>query len=303
VTNHTRGILLGVVASLLWGTTYVAIRLIYRESDLDPLGITFARFSIGGLALAGALTAQGRGRDLAVFFRGPLPFFWLGLMGIALMGLLGALATKLTAAVNVSLVMNANPIFIVLLSPLIGERLTARRLSGVFLGLAGIALVAVGCEAEGPSFAGSRDLAGILLAAGAALVWAAYTLLGKGVVQRYGGLLTTTVAMLWGTLLLLPFLGAAAWPGALSWQAALYVVYLGVIPTAVAFALWYRALALVDAAALAPTQYLAPIGTAVLAWPLLDERIGLCFIIGLVLVSSGIALTSRPEHPREGATG
>ncbi|HHX41308.1 MAG TPA: DMT family transporter [Armatimonadetes bacterium] len=303
MTDHTRGILLGVGASLFWGSTYVAIRLIYRASDLDPLGTTFARFSIGGLALAGALMARGRGRELAVFFRDPLPFFWLGLTGIALMGFLGAVATELTAAVNVSLVMNSNPIFVVLLSPLIGERLTSRRLSGVLLGLAGIALVAVGCEAEGPSFAGSRDLPGILLAAGAALTWAAYTLLGKGVVQRYGGLLTTTAAMLWGALLLLPFLGAAAWPRSLSWPATLYVLYLGVIPTAVAFALWYRALALVDAAALAPTQYLAPIATAVLAWLLLDEQIGLCFMAGLVLVFGGIALTSRPEHPREGITG
>ncbi len=290
----TRGLLLGSLAAVIWGSTYVTMRLLYRVSDIDPVGLAFSRFLIGALVLTAVTVARGEARHLTAFVREPLPFFWLGLTGVAALGILGAAASELTAAVNVSLVLNANPVFVALLAPLIGEPLTVRRLTGAVIGLAGVAVVALAGTPSGPVSTRGEELWGVLAAVGAALGWAIYTLLGKGVVRRYGGLLTTTLAMGWGTLLLAALMVVTPLPRHLPPTAIGLLLYLGLVPSALAFALWYRALAVVDAATLAPTQYLAPLGTAVLAWLLLGERIGFSFLVALLLVFVGIRLATRP---------
>lgn len=295
MSDRTRGLAYGLAASLLWGSTYVVFRLLYEQSDLDPIGVTFARFLIGGATLAAAVAAQGRGRSLSALRRDPIPFLWLGLSGIAGMGVLVAVATLLTSADDVSLIMNSNPVLIALLAPLVGERWNAYRLAGALVGMAGVAVVVAG-GAHSPGPAGAHDLWGALAALGAAFAWATFTLLGKQVSRRYGGLTTTTLAMLWGALLLAALLPAAHLPTRLPAGAILLLLYLGFLPSAAAFAFWYRALALVDASFLAPTQYLAPAATVVLAWIFLGERPGAVFYAGLALVSAGIALSSRSHN-------
>lgn len=295
MSDRSKGTHFGVLAALLWGSTYVVMRLLYRSSDIDPLWLTFARFVIAGAVLAAVIWARGEQKQLAALARDPLPFFWLGLTGVAAMGMLGAVGSALTTAVNVSLLMNANPIFVAALAPIIGERLTGTRVGGALVGLAGVIVVVLGNSGGGPSFAGARDVWGSLAAVGAAISWALYTLLGKGIVRRYGGLLTTTGAILWGTLLLTVVVGLAPLPTRFPPYAVLLMLYLGLLPSALAFALWYRALALVDAGLLAPTQYLAPPATVLLAWFLLGERVDVAFVVGLVLIFSGIGLASRGE--------
>lgn len=291
--DATKGVLLGGVAAAVWGSTYVAMRLVYRLSDVDPVWVALVRFMVGGLALTVAIALSGQARRLALFVRDPIPFFWLGLTGVASLGILGAIASALTAAANVSLILNANPVFVALLAPLIGERLTARRLAGVAIGLLGVAVVALGAGLARPTLAGGHGLVGIVAAAGAAVSWALYTLLGKEAVRRYGGLLTATLSMLWGDLILLAVAAVSPVPRHVPAPAVALLIYLGLIPSAFAFAIWYRALTLADAAAVAPTQYTAPICTAMLAWLILGEAITPPFFIALALVFIGIALAAR----------
>ncbi|MBI3946304.1 MAG: DMT family transporter [Armatimonadetes bacterium] len=304
MTNTGKGIGMGLVAAAFWGSTQVAIKLLYDASLMGPVAVTFYRFVIGGAALAAVLAAQRQGSRLTGAVRDPLPFAWLGVTGIAGMGFLVALGTELTTATNVSLIMNANPVFVALLGPLFGERLSGWRLGGTAVGLAGVSIVVLGAAHSGATAEGARHVWGALASVGAALGWAFYTLRGKAVVARYGGLLTTTGAMLWGALLIAPLFLAAPATYRLSPGSVSILIYLGLAPSALAFALWYRALALVDAAALAPTQYVAPPVTVLLAWLLLRERVDAAFIIGLVLIFAGIALASReaaqrpsPERP------
>jgi drug/metabolite transporter (DMT)-like permease len=71
-------------------------------------------------------------------------------------------------------------------------------------------------------------------------------------------------------------------------------IYLGIIPTAVAMLIWYRALQLVDASVLGPTQYVAPVGSSLLGWWLLGEGIGLAFLGGAVGILVGVYLATKP---------
>ncbi len=76
---------------------------------------------------------------------------------------------------------------------------------------------------------------------------------------------------------------------------ALASLYLGVVPTAIAMLLWYRALELVDASVLGPTQYLAPIGATLLGWGLLGETPNWTFAVAALAIVIGMYLATRSD--------
>jgi drug/metabolite transporter (DMT)-like permease len=71
------------------------------------------------------------------------------------------------------------------------------------------------------------------------------------------------------------------------------VVYLGVVPTAVAFSTWAFALARMDAGRLGVTTYLAPPLTIALAWALLGEMPPPLAIAGGLVCLVGVGLSRR----------
>jgi len=118
--------------------------------------------------------------------------------------------------------------------------------------------------------------------------FALYTVGGKTASRQHGGLVATAASMVVGAALLwiaVPLLGHLA---PLDWRAAAALVYLCLLPTAVAFALWYKGSELIDASLLGPLQYVAPVVSTVLGCVLLHEQIGAAFIAGTALVLVGL---------------
>jgi drug/metabolite transporter (DMT)-like permease len=77
-------------------------------------------------------------------------------------------------------------------------------------------------------------------------------------------------------------------------DAVVGLVYLGLVPTAVAFSMWAYALSRTQAARLGVTTYLVPPMTIALAWPLLGEVPAPLALLGGLLALLGVALTRRP---------
>jgi drug/metabolite transporter (DMT)-like permease len=145
---------------------------------------------------------------------------------------------------------------------------------------------------------------GDLCVALSALGWAVYSVAGKPVVRRLGGLVTTTWAMVFGAAelvvlwLVLPRLVSfqIIWPaGGAAWA---IIAYLAVFPGAIGFLAWYEAMDRIPLVLLNVMQYLTPCFTIVLALVLLDERIDLLNIIGLALILAGVVLSGMPTHQR-----
>ena len=139
----------------------------------------------------------------------------------------------------------------------------------------------------------SNDLLGGLLALGGALCWAAYTVLGKRVVREVGGLASATVTLIVGAVLLMTLALLHGGMQLLDGEELAVLVFLGIFPTAIAMLLWYYALDLLDASALGPTQYVAPIISTALGWALLGEPVGLAFLAGTALVMVALHLSTR----------
>jgi len=122
----------------LWSSAFAAAKIAVR--DCPPLTLLTIRFLIAGALMLGLAAASGRwklpsGRDLAALVL-------LGALNNALyLGLSWSGMTTVSSAFTAVLI-STNPLLIgVLAGPLLGERLSWRKLLGLCLGLAGVALV------------------------------------------------------------------------------------------------------------------------------------------------------------------
>ena len=103
-----------------------------------------------------------------------------------------------------------------------------------------------------------------------------------------------------GALCCLPWAGSlAAELGKAPVGSVAGLVYLGVVPTALAFSTWAYALARTDAGRLGVTTYLVPPLVVLMGWLLLDEVPPALAVVGGAVCLAGVALSRRRSraHP------
>jgi drug/metabolite transporter (DMT)-like permease len=258
---------------------------------IHPMLVAFYRFLFAGAFSIFYIIFRGEARSLSLLWGKPLHIGFLAFTGIFGMGSAVFMALDRSTAVDVSIIMNSNPVFITPLAILIGECLTLRKSVGVVIGLLGCAIVING-TVNGFHLIQREYFTGNIIALGASICWAVYTVAGKQLVREQGGLIVTSLNMLVGSIplfLLVLVLGEFTFPPL---KAFLIIIYLAIFPTAIGFVLWYKALENLDASRLGPLQYLVPIGTAIMSFLLLDEGMKWATIVGMVLVFLGIYLST-----------
>jgi len=314
VQRRARGAAAALAASVLWGTTYIAFKFVYNvppESSPDPLLVTSARYWVGALTLYGLLWAsrwlgagRWRGDSATMPATGadrPAPAGWrmiltllgLGTLGCFVYGVLAGTAAKLTAATNVTILTNANALWILPMAALIGERVRPGAVLGSLIGFGGTLLIFWAPATEGFKNPSRHDLLGCTLALSSGFVWAAYTVLGKGVARQSGGLRTSAFAMAAGAFLTVCLWAAAGTHPVLLHSQLLWMLYLGALPTGVAYGLWYVALEHMDSHKAGVFQYLVPIITILLAHFLLGESLTATTMLGVAIIFLGVYLV-RP---------
>jgi len=143
---------------------------------------------------------------------------------------------------------------------------------------------------------------GIALALGAGLSYAAYTVAAKGLLTA-GHAPEAVMARLFGLggLVLLPVL-VLAHPGDLGSLGGIsMVVYLGAVPTALAYVLFARGLRHLPAGEVATLTLAEPLTAAALGALVLGERPGAAALAGVALVLAGLAVLAAPARRRPAA--
>jgi drug/metabolite transporter (DMT)-like permease len=97
-----------------------------------------------------------------------------------------------------------------------------------------------------------------------------------------------------GAVLTTAALATEGWP-TVSWRTAGVLAWLGVIDTAVAYALYNHALRRLTATEMSAVISLTPLGTAALAWGWLGQRLEAAQVVGMAGVIAGVLLVEcRP---------
>ena len=272
---------LAVVLCVTWGLMFVVQRVALEVSG--PIWVAAGRASIGAvvlLAFAGTLRDLGRrGIAIAIVLGVTNQFAFLGLQ---VAGLRTVEAGPAAAIIYLQPVLD-----VVGSSPLLGERLTPRRLAGALLGFAGVAVVGLHQSA-------SASAGGVLLLLGAAVSWS----VGAIVTSASGEPIVPLVVgqhIVGAPLLLATAAFAEPFP-ALSTKFVLCILFAGVCGSAMAWMLWSFLMRRGEAGVVSTWLFAVPVLAAVLGVVLLGEPMSLALAIGIALVAVAVRLAATSER-------
>lgn len=237
--HHLRAVSLAFFVTILWASSWVIIK--FGLEEIPPLTFAALRYSIASVLLLGFAFARQDGRQQV---RNRSRRWWITLVAYGLIFITATqgaqfLALYFLPAIALSLMLNLTPIVVVLVSvPLLRE--IPSRAEGMFimLGLVGVFLYFFPLELLG------LPLLGLLIGIGALSSNSASAILGRAI-NRDGNtpyLIVTTVSMSFGSFALLVAALLVEGVTIISALSLLYILWLSIVNTAIAFTLWNRAM-------------------------------------------------------------
>ncbi len=273
-----------VAVILLWGSATVLSALSLAE--IGPMAVSFWRWFWALPALWGVLLYSPERKAILPTLRAyPAALGMVGFSGIAALYGFQNLALQRTTAFNVSLLIELTPVFIALLAWMfLREHPSWRVWMGIWLGFIGALLLSFNGVGPDARVVASGSLLGDLLALGAALAGAIYTVYGKKMLVHMSPLLMLTLGATFGVLMLLPLAiwEQAFWPQSLTvWG---YLMLLGLGAGALGNLWWFHELQHRQAAQLGVILFVTALVAAALAVLILGDSVTWWLAAGGVLI-------------------
>ncbi|MBV6727230.1 DMT family transporter [Nocardioides daeguensis] len=282
------------VTLLLWASAFVGIR--HLAHDFSAGALSLGRLTVGALALAPVALAQGLPRPTR---RQWASIATIGVLWFAIYNLSLNAGEQRVDAGTASMLLQVSPVLIAVLAALfLGERFTAPLAAGLALAFSGV--VVIGLSTSGGDNTG--DLLGIVLCLVPAAAYSVSVIVQKPLVAELSAVHVTWLACTVGVVTCLPWAGRlVSEVGAAPLSSTLWLAYLGVFPTAIAFTTYAYALRHMSASTLGVTTYLVPPLTIVLGLILLDEVPPVVAYAGGVLALLGVGVARRaPARKKQG---
>lgn len=284
-----RGLLLFAAMSVIWGMSYLFIRI--AVSDLSPVVLVFARTSMAALILLPIVIVRGELRGLVKSW---VPLLVLAAAEMGVPWLMLASAEQRIASSLAGLLISAVPLVGVVIATSLGNRehLGLASIGGLLLGVVGVAAI-VGFNL------GAADWLA-LVEVGVVVVGYA---VGPVIISRYlSGLPSMGViaVSLAACAIVYAPIAALQWPRSVPpVDTIVSVAVLAVVCTALAFVLFFALIAETGPVRATVITYINPAVAAVLGVIVLRESFTFGMAVGFVLVIAGSVLATR--RPRESA--
>lgn len=287
-TSDTKGFDIVAAAAIIltvigWASAFPGIRA--GLTAFAPLELGALRFAIAAVPAALFLAVRRPAMPrLGDWWR--LAFG--GAVFVALYTAVLNIGETMVSAGAAAFIINVSPILTALMAmPLLGERFSTWAWIGTFLSFAGIGIIAMG---EGHGF---HINAGALLVLVAALCSSLNTIVQKPLFVRLKPLDVAASNMVLGALCLSPFLPEALAQARVADTAGLgAVIYLGIVPSLIAYAAWAVALSRLPAARATNFLYIVSPTAVLIGYFWLGEVPTLMGIVGGVLALGGVAIVN-----------
>jgi drug/metabolite transporter (DMT)-like permease len=289
-TAETRNLLLLVALALIWGSSFMFIKI--AVDDIEPSTLVMGRLAFAALALCVfvplSLGTEATRAEVRTHWRA---LVLVGLVNTALpFWLLSWGETRIDSGLA-SIIQAAVPIFVAVLAFAFfhEQRVEGARLVGIAIGFVGVALL-VGAQPE-------ARILGALAVVGMAICYACGGLLTKHYLSEASpkvvALGTTAVAV----IALSPAGLAQAPDGAPTAEALASVAFLGLVGTALAYVLFFTLIASAGAAYSSLVTFLVPPAALAYGALFLGESFGAAAFGALALILGGVALGTGTVHP------
>ena len=288
-----------LISVLIWGSAYPVSRFLVQE--MSPYSVVFIRNGATTLIFFLLLPYLKVKIDWKNVKDHAFLLICLGFCGICVNNIFATVGLVGTASGKGSLISSSNILFGTILAVIfLKERLTVRRLSGLFISMFGVFLVLT---------EGNWNFGGIhpsdLYFFGTAVSWAVYMVMMRYLSSRMDTFVLMPFVFLFGTIAsfffwlpaakVSPLTGfsAAAWLG---------MLYMAVFSGAVAFLLAYLGLKQVGTIASNICNSLIPVWACVFAFLFMGETMSLAQIIGTFISVGGViwgvseSIPHKQEH-------
>ncbi|MER6947221.1 EamA family transporter [Nonomuraea sp. NPDC000554] len=312
-----RGALYASVAAAAWGTGGAAGALLFQSGGLGPVDVSLWRYLLGAVFLLAVSRLAARRRPAAgrpanrepaadpvnrpgaaISRRASAALPRLLLLGVGMAVYQTAYFVAIArsgVAIATVVTMGATPVFTALGSRfLLGERLERLGLAALVTALAGLLLL-TGESALGGVRQG--QLAGVGFALLSAAGYAGVTLHSRRHRDDPEG--TAIGGFVVGACCLAPFALADGVLPAVNLPSLALLVYLGAVPTALAYGLFFRALTALSATTVSIISLGEAVGAAVLGVALMGERLTPLGWSGCALLLAAVTVLASAgrEHP------
>uniref|UniRef100_C6E4A3 EamA domain-containing protein n=1 Tax=Geobacter sp. (strain M21) TaxID=443144 RepID=C6E4A3_GEOSM len=286
-----RGLLLIMLAAVLWGTVGISTKTIYHLAATNPLSIGFFRLAISLPVLFSICWAR-QGKKMLQVSRGDL-----GLM--TLIGLMSALyqvcyfgaVARTGVAVATVVTLCTAPVMVAVISVAFTRKRPSRSTLVALVGALSGTVVLVLFQDRGLAPHGGltgADGGGIVLALVSAFSYGLVTLTSQKLAAHRDPFQSLAISFSIGAAVLFGFAEDMVMSYTpLAWM---LLVYLGTIPTALAYVLFFKGMRSTSATAASISTLLEPMVATLLAWFLFGERFTPMGFLGIALLGGSLLL-------------
>lgn len=286
--SSKRGLVLALAGGfcVLWSSAFIAGKFGLRSAP--PLFLLAVRFLFAGAIMIGIARVLRHGS----LRRDEWPrVVALGLLNNTLYLGLTFVGLKTVSSGLVTVIVSMNPLLTALVAhPVLGERLSLRKLGGLGLGIGGVIVIM-----QHRMSLGTDSAYGVGLVALGTTALVGGTILFKKTQLQSSLLVINGVQTLFGGIALVPFTLCLEPLGSIQFDAQLYVsiAYLVLAVSGASVLIWFWLLKLTTASAASAFHFLNPVIGLVFAYLILGEPLYTLDFIGIVLVATGIMIVTR----------
>lgn len=272
-----------IIASVLWGTSFPVIK--HALDSISPFLFVQLRYTLAFFLL---LPFIKNIRHLKFIFTKEL--FLMSLLN-ALAFVLQFKGQDLTSASKSALFINTNPLFVVVLAPLVtGEKPSRLQLVALALALTGVVMTSTRLQFGDLSAMQPGDL----ICLGSAAAWSFLIIYSGRVVRKFGEVNFNLAMYFWTALFSIPliWLEPVRWNPAGIWP----LIYISVFSTIIAYLCYSRGMKTSQALSGSIIFLIEVVVASVISFLFLGERFVAIEVVGFCLVITGVWLVVRPQR-------
>ncbi len=271
-------ILLAILVPTFWGLGFTIAKVAFVYVAFPPILLMAFRFALTALILVWFVKPP---------FGMMMKIFWIAVVSATIQYSLTFTGLDgLDASTAVIIVQLEAPFIAILAAVVLKDRLGTRRTIGMVLAFLGVILTAGEPRLQG-------DLLPVFMVAGGAFMWA----VGQIMVKNLGGQIGGFTLIAWVAVFATPQLFLSSWlfeegqiqamktAGWIGWGA---VVYMGLVMTALGYAIWYHLIGKFKVNQVMPFLLLVPVTSIIGSILILGESLSPREMAGSVIVIAGV---------------
>ncbi|AEF03292.1 DMT family transporter [Alteromonas naphthalenivorans] len=276
------------IAMLAFAANSLLCRMALANTDIDPGLFTTIRLASGALCLAllVAFTARRSSKNISPIAAIKQQASIAGALSLFIYAIAFSYAyISMSTGTGALLLFGAVQLTMISVGLLKGERFASFQWLGFLLAFAGLVILLLPGASAPPLFSA-------LLMISAGIAWGFYSLLGK---KSNAPLLLTAGNFLYATLLSLPLIVWLWVTDTWQWSndGVLFALASGIVASGCGYAIWYKALPLIQSTTAATVQLSVPVIATLMGWAFLAEAISVQIMVASLMTLGGIWLVIK----------